>query len=121
MERIKLAEIRKTFLERAKRKEEEEAKRKKDALFKAKEVAAFLKSNYNVSNVILFGSLVWGKHFSAYSDIDLLVEGFPEDKNFWRALAESERIAAPFPISLVLADDAVNSLVEKARKEGKTL
>ncbi len=120
-EQVKLAEMRKTFLERAKRKKEEEIRRKKDALTKAKEVAAFLKDNYNVRHVILFGSLVWGKHFSAYSDIDLLVEGFPDGKNFWRALAESEHIAAPIPINIILAEDAVDSLVEKARKEGMTL
>ena len=121
MDQLQEAELRKTYLERAKRKKEAEEKRKRDALMKAKEVAAFLKQSYGVRDVTLFGSLAWGKHFSVHSDIDLLVEGFPEEKNFWRALAESEHRAAPFPISLVLAEDAARGLVEKAKREGTVL
>lgn len=121
MDDFKENDLRKTYSERAKIKKEAEEKRKSKALIKAKEVAAFLKQNYGVRDVTLFGSLAWGKHFSVHSDIDLLVEGFPEEKNFWRALAESEHRAAPFPVSLVLAEDAARGLVEKAKREGKVL
>lgn len=38
--------------------------------------------------VYLYGSLAWGKHFTGRSDIDLLVEGFPREANYWRPLVE---------------------------------
>jgi len=58
------------------------------ALEKAKKVALFLKNHYQVTCVYLYGSLVWGKHYTSISDIDLMIEGFPPDQRYYRALAQ---------------------------------
>jgi len=110
--------IKQNWVRRAQDKQQAERERRNLALEKARAVAKYLKERYRVKNVYLFGSLVWGKHFSSRSDIDLLVEGFPSRANYWRAVAEAEEIAAPFPVSLVLMERAVRSLVERVIKEG---
>ena len=66
----------------------------------------------------LYGSLAWGKHFTTHSDIDLLVDGFPKEADYWRALVEAERLAVPFAVSLVLAESASPSLLARATREG---
>lgn len=112
------AAIRQSWARRARDRRQAEGERRNLALERAQTVARYLKERYRVKNVYLFGSLVWGKHFSPRSDRDLLVEGFPSRANYWRAVAEAEEIAAPFPVSLVLMEGAVSSLVEPATKEG---
>ncbi|MBS4025962.1 MAG: nucleotidyltransferase domain-containing protein [Clostridia bacterium] len=121
MEGYQLEVIRKTWQERKQRKEQEEAGRKQDAIEKAKKAAVFLKDTYQVKNVYLFGSLVWGKHFTVSSDIDILIDDFSGSANYWEALAAVEHIARPFPISIVIAKNAKSSLVEKVKKEGMLL
>ncbi len=101
----------------AKRKEAEE-KRRAEALQKAGEIAIFLKSSYEVGKIYLFGSLAWRERFTAHSDIDLYLENFPDDKSFWEALAKAEEIAIPFPVSIVLAENAHPGMRAKIEKEG---
>ncbi|MGB9662983.1 MAG: nucleotidyltransferase family protein [Moorellaceae bacterium] len=115
------AAIRQSWKCRAQNKRQAEGERRNLALDRARAVARHLKERYRVKNVYLFGSLVWGKHFSPRSDIDLLVEGFPSRANYWRAVSEAEEIAAPFPVSLVLMEGAVSSLVDRVLREGMHL
>ncbi len=113
--------IRKTWQHRKQRKKQEENERKKDAIEKARKVATFLKHTYQVKDVYLIGSLVWGKHFTASSDIDLLINNFPESADYWEAVAAVEHLAMPSPVSIVLAKSASTSLEEKVKKEGLLL
>lgn len=55
----------------------------------------------------VYGSLAWSEYFTPYSDIALLVEGFTSKELYWRMWSEVEAITAPFPPSIVLAEDAV--------------
>ncbi|MCW3490403.1 nucleotidyltransferase family protein [Dethiobacter alkaliphilus] len=121
MEELKYVEMKKTWRERKERNKLKELKRKEDALDKAKMVSDHLKNKYGVEYVYLFGSLIWGKHFTASSDIDLLICGFPDNINYWEVLAAVERMAMPFPISLVLDSTADQGLKEKVMKEGVLL
>lgn len=121
MDEIKMKEIKKTWKERELRKNEEEKKRREDAWKCAEKAAALLKEKYGVKKVCLFGSLVWGKHYTVHSDIDLYVEGFPAEADYWEALGQAEHAAAPFPLSMVLEENALPGLKEKARKEGVPL
>ena len=100
---------------------EEEKTRRSQALLKAGEVASFLRTRYGVAEVLLYGSLAWEKHFTAHSDIDLLIEGFPKDGDYWRMLTEASDITAPFTPSVVLAEDASESLLRRVREEGVKL
>jgi len=106
---------------RRERKVAEEKERLRTAYEKAKLICGRLKAEYGAKYVYLFGSLAWGKHFSPISDIDLLVEGLPEEVNYWKMLADMEHLAAPFSLQIVLAEDAEKSLVEKVRTEGVLL
>ncbi|MCL6449028.1 MAG: nucleotidyltransferase domain-containing protein [Armatimonadetes bacterium] len=87
------------------------------ALEKAQAVADWLKSRYNVKEVYLYGSLAWGK-FTPQSDIDLLIVGFPNHARFWDMQVKAEEMATPFPVSIVCAEDAVESLRKRVFREG---
>lgn len=87
---------RRAWQERDRRRREEERARREQALLKARLVATHLRARYGVKRVFLYGSLAWERYFSPHSDIDLLVEGFPKDGDFWRMLAEVSEIAMPF-------------------------
>jgi len=96
------------------------AKRQKDALARAKKVAAHLKERYGVKKVFLYGSLARG-NFSHISDIDLYIEGFDQEKMYWRMQVEAEEIALPYPLSIVPAEDAFPSLRREVYREGVEL
>lgn len=95
--------------------------RRQDALLKAKRAASFIKSDYGAAKVYLYGSLAWSRSFGPRSDIDLLVEGFGRPDAYWRMLSEIWALTAPFPPSVVLAEDAQVSLLTKVREKGVEL
>lgn len=95
-------------------------RREEEAWAEARAVASWLRKKYGVSQVYLYGSLAWGG-FWEHSDIDLLVEGFPKEGDFWAMQAGADRVGGPFPVSIVLEEDAVPSLREKAKTKGVKL
>ena len=107
--------------ERAAEQRREAELRRQDALRKAGQAASFIKSNYGAAKVYLYGSLAWSRSFGPHSDIDLLVEGFGRPDAYWRMLSELWAITAPFPPSVVLAEDAQVSLLTKVREKGVEL
>lgn len=84
----------------------------------ARRVAAHLYAHYGARRVLLFGSVLGGP-LHAHSDIDLFVEGLSGD--YWRAVAEAQDLAAPFPVNLICEEDAVASLRDRVRREGQLL
>ena len=86
---------------------------------KAGRIADLLVEKYDVSRVWLFGSLLHG-NFHFHSDIDLAVEGIPEE-NYLKAYGIVEDVAAPLRVDLVLLENALPSLRECILKEGKLL
>jgi len=110
--------LRNSWRKKKERKHKREYEKRTEARNKAKEVADYLKGSYRVKEVYLFGSLAWRSKFTDHSDIDIYVKGFPKDKSFWSALAESERIAAPYPLSIVLDESATQSLKDKVETGG---
>jgi len=114
-------ELRRAWKERAARREEEEKQRRVQAMEKAKAAARLLKEKYKAERVYLFGSLLWGRHFTERSDIDLLVVGFPRAASYWKMLCDLEEVASPFEVNAVLAEDAFASLKERVFREGKEL
>jgi predicted nucleotidyltransferase len=117
----KLRAIRSTWKARELRKCSEESARRESARKRAEAVAALLKDRYSVKEVWLLGSLAWGKHFSARSDIDLYVAGLTGEADYWEVLSQAEWVAAPFPLQLILAEGAPPSLKERVLKEGVRL
>ena len=96
--------------------------RKKDALDKAYKIAKFLKEKYNVSKVVLYGSLARGFDFWEFSDIDIFVDDWDDDKfNYWTMFAEIENIARPYKVSIVTQRDATEALLKEIEKEGREI
>lgn len=87
---------------------------------KARLIASLLRERYGVGRVLLYGSLAWGG-FREGSDIDIFVEGFKDQYPYWKMYVEMERLASPFEINLVLAEDASRSLRETVLKNGVVL
>ncbi|APC09522.1 nucleotidyltransferase family protein [Neomoorella thermoacetica] len=100
------------------KREEELDKHRALAWQKAREVASFLRDVYGVQQVILYGSLARGD-FQKMSDIDLYIRGF--EGPYWQMLARAGRLAAPFDVSIVCAEDALPSLQEEVAREGAEL
>ncbi|ADD01976.1 DNA polymerase beta domain protein region [Thermoanaerobacter mathranii subsp. mathranii str. A3] len=96
--------------------------RKKDALDKAHKIAKFLKEKYNVSKVVLYGSLARGFDFWEFSDIDIFVDDWDDDKfNYWTMFVEIERIARPYKVSIVTQRDVTGALLKEIEKEGREI
>lgn len=89
-----------------------------EALSRAKGTADFLKREYGVSKVILYGSLTDG-FFHERSDIDILIEGFSGP--FWEMHSAVDRLAEPFPLSIVCSEDADESLLKHVFDKGVPL
>ena len=89
--------------------------RREKALELAKQASFLLKRRYGAKRVVVFGSLVWTKGFSAWSDIDLAAWGIAPDK-FFSAVADVTGLSPDFKIDLVEPDtcrEAVKISIEK--------
>ena len=62
--------------------------------------AAYLKNEYSVKKVLLFGSLVDQKFFHEHSDIDIAVDGLPE-KYYYQAVGEVMDLMDDFTIDII--------------------
>ncbi len=108
----------KTFEKKAEKNKLNAEKRKADALNKASQIADLLKKEFGVKNVYLFGSLAWRDKFTVHSDIDIYLADFPAKYSYWDALVRAENIADPYPLNLILAENASMSLKLKVEKRG---
>jgi predicted nucleotidyltransferase len=113
--------LKKTWTRKIEKRELKEKAMKAEAIDKAKEIADYLKTRYGVKNIYLFGSLAWRKKFSCHSDIDLYIESFPKEICYWEAVAKSEEIAAPYPVTIIMAETANPEMKEKIEREGLLL
>ncbi|MGH7597762.1 MAG: nucleotidyltransferase family protein [bacterium] len=87
----------------------------------AQNCADLLAKKYAVRAVYLFGSVAWPERFHADSDIDLAVEGLPDEK-YMRALTELWRVLpAGCELNLVPLESAFPELAERVRREGIVL
>jgi len=87
----------------------------------AEKCATLLAEKFSVRAVYLFGSVAWPERFHADSDLDLAVEGLPDEKYF-RALAELWRLLPPGrELNLVPLEAAFPELAERVHQEGVLL
>lgn len=86
----------------------------------ANRCAEFLRDRYGVKRVILIGSLAYGL-FHEKSDIDLVVDGLPQD-SYIKSLTELyDLLPAGVDINLIPFEDAFDSLKRKVQQKGKIL
>jgi uncharacterized protein len=82
------------------------------ALKKAVDV---LVNNYNVSKIMLIGSLLDRKRFGFHSDIDLCVEGLP-DNLYFKAVGELLLTADEFEIDIIPFENLPPDMKELMRQ-----
>ncbi len=106
------------FIEALIKKEQSDIEKiRKEAMQRAKEIALLLKERYGVRKIILFGSLVKKAYLHKRTDIDLLVEGLPEEL-FLKAGAEAMKLASPYDVDIIPLERASKFIIEKALEEG---
>ena len=86
----------------------------------ARRAAALLVTDFNVSRVEVFGSLVHPELFHDGSDIDLAVWGLDEFV-YYRAVGRLQAVDPEFSIDLVRIEEATESLQKRIRDEGVPL
>lgn len=95
-----MAAYKATATRRWRKKEEDLSRRRRHALKLAEQAALFLRAEYGVTDVILFGSLAHGHWFTATSDVDLAVYDVPKNEYF-AAVARLQDLSPEFEIDLV--------------------
>jgi uncharacterized protein len=91
--------------------------RTENAIDIAKKAALFLKNKYNVSRVVLFGSLAKRDTFNRWSDIDIAAWGIKPENTF-RAIGEVHYIDRNFEVNLVDVNTCEESLLKIIINEG---
>jgi len=86
----------------------------------AHKAADYLKSNYSVRKVLLFGSLVNGDYFHDRSDIDIAVEGLPENC-YYQAVGELMDLIHDFSIDVVDLNACNPGLIKRIIQESISL
>ncbi|MBM4141784.1 MAG: nucleotidyltransferase domain-containing protein [Nitrospira sp.] len=84
-----------------------------------KKIVNILVREYNVSRVVLVGSLAEGERFGFHSDIDLCVKGLP-DELYFKAVGELLLKAGEFNIDIIPFENATPEMMERIEK-GKVL
>ena len=100
-----------------KHKQENLRQRYEEALSVAKEAAALLKREYGAENVWIFGSLTDFDHFNKWSDVDLAVQGVP-DERFYAAVTAVTDLVTDFEVDLIDIDDCKESLKKAVEHKG---
>ena len=84
-----------------------------------KKVINILIKKYHVNRIILIGTLADKNRFGFHSDIDLCVEGLP-DELYFKAVGELLLEADEFDIDIIPLESATPKMMEKIEK-GKLL
>ncbi len=100
-----------------KRQEDRIASIRLEAIEKARQAAQFLKEQYRVKRVLLFGSLVNSTYLHSMTDIDLMVEGL-EEESFLAAGAQAWKITTPYHVDIIPFEKADKQILERAEEEG---
>jgi predicted nucleotidyltransferase len=83
----------------------------------ADRAAQWLRDEYAVDQIVVFGSLVHREQFHSHSDIDLAVKGLPEAAYFG-AVGRLQGLDPEFSIDLIRVEDAPASLLAVIESEG---
>ncbi len=97
-----------------------EQQAREQLLARVRQVAAALKSRFNVQRVMLFGSLANADWFNPNSDVDLAVEGLAK-QDYWQAWKLVEEFISDRPVDLIELELAKESLAQAIRRYGVEL
>ena len=89
------------FLERKARRQQEERERlHAEAAADARRIVELIAVRYRPARIVQWGSVLDGRRFQPYSDIDLAVEGVVDAQRFFALLADAEQ-ETRFPVDIV--------------------
>ena len=96
------------------------AERQERAWALARRAATVLKTQYGAERVIAFGSLIHGRCFTRWSDVDLAVAGmtWPTYLQAWSAV---EELSGEFAVDLIEIETASDGLRRAIEREGVLL
>ncbi|MEW6608596.1 MAG: nucleotidyltransferase domain-containing protein [bacterium] len=92
---------------------------RKRALKEADRIASFLTNEYNVKEVILFGSTLKKGCFSSHSDIDIAVSGL-KDKDLLEAYGEI-LVNSSFKVDLILTEKISEKFKQMLKEKGLSI
>lgn len=93
------------------------AERYEQAQRTADRAAQLLRTEFNVNQIVVFGSLVHREQFHWHSDIDLAVKGLAE-ANYFGAVGRLQGVDPEFSIDLIRIEDAPATLLAVIEREG---
>ncbi len=115
-----MAVYRATARRRWKREQQELARRQERAWELARHAARLLKEEFDVSRVVVFGSVGRGAPFHAHSDVDLAVWGLDEGI-YYRVISLLLSLEPAIGVDLVRVEDASPALLKAIEEEGVSL
>ena len=86
----------------------------------AHQAASILREEFSATKVVLFGSLVHQRWFSATSDVDLAVWGL-RSQDYFLAVARLQEISPDFKVDLVDMNNCPDKLKTTISAEGQSL
>lgn len=92
-------------------------KRRQRAWEAAHKAARLLKEEFNVTRVVVFGSLTRGIGFTLWSDVDIAAWGLSSENTF-RAIGVVMDMETEVPVNLVDVNTARPSLLKVIEREG---
>lgn len=97
-----------------------EQKQREQLLVRVQEAATTLKHRFGAKRVVLFGSLADTTWFATDSDVDLAVEGLPNEF-YWQAWKVIEDIIGNRSVDLIEIETAKESLKKTIQQYGVEL
>jgi uncharacterized protein len=113
----KIARYRETALKRQEQEAAEVSERRQKAWQIARQAADLLRKEFNVSRIVVFGSLARNSGFTRWSDIDMAVWGLPPEDTF-HAIGAVMDLPADIPVNLVDVNTARPSLIAIIERDG---
>jgi predicted nucleotidyltransferase len=113
----KLAIYRATALRRREQRDLSLDQRRKQAWSAARQAAELLKTQFNATRVVLFGSLARESGFTRWSDVDVAAWGIAPDDTF-RAIGAVQDLNTPVEVNLVDVNTCRLSLLEEIERHG---
>jgi len=113
----RIAQYRASALRRRESEDEEIKKMKEQAWNAAKRAAILLREQYNVSRVVVFGSLIHKDSFTRWSDVDIAAWGIKQEDTF-RAIGEVLDLTTKFKMNLVDINACQPELLSIIERDG---
>lgn len=113
----KIARYRATALKRQAQEAAEVSQRRQKAWQIARQAADLLREEFNVTRIVVFGSLVRNNGFTRWSDIDIAAWGLAPEDTF-RAIGAVMDLQTDIPVNLVDVNTARPSLMAAIEQDG---